>query len=470
MLKVLSDSAIAKAKPDGRNHMLSDRQALGKGRGALVLRISPAGARTWYFRRTVSGRTFVYPMGSWAADDVAGLPLAAARTRARDLADLCDREGIDDLAAYFVAKEGAARAAEETQRAELAEEARRAEAARSRTVEVLLHHYLAHLRMRGKSSAADAERLFRVHVYPQPVSARPAAEVTPREVTAALRRIVEKGRGRTAAKVRSYMRAAWQLALGAEHDPAAPAALVDFEIANNPVASTASMAQFSRARKRPLSESELADLLSTLGKEEGAVAAVARLLLLLGGQRPVQLLRARVEDWNAAEGTLRLLDPKGRRTEARVHLVPVEGDAVALIAYLAKRSADAGCPWLFTTDFETPMRPETVNAQIVARCTDYLAKLRAEDPQRLLPTPYSARDIRSTVETALAARGVSRETRAQLQSHGLGGVQGRHYDAHDYQAEKRAAIRVLHAYFRELTEGERASGKVRRLPRKARAA
>jgi hypothetical protein len=43
----------------------------------------------------------------------------------------------------------------------------------------------------------------------------------------------------------------------------------------------------------------------------------------------------------------------------------------------------------------------------------------------------------------LAANGISREVRGQLQSHGLTGVQARHYDGHDYMREKRDALELL---------------------------
>ena len=42
----------------------------------------------------------------------------------------------------------------------------------------------------------------------------------------------------------------------------------------------------------------------------------------------------------------------------------------------------------------------------------------------------------------LAAMGISKDTRAQLLSHGLGGVQGRHYDQHEYMDEKRNALQA----------------------------
>src|SRR5438552_10230616 len=54
---------------------------------------------------------------------------------------------------------------------------------------------------------------------------------------------------------------------------------------------------------------------------------------------------------------------------------------------------------------------------------------------------FSLRDLRRTAETHLAALGVSSDVRAQLQSHGLGGIQSRHYDRHDYMGQKAEAIR-----------------------------
>ncbi len=58
---------------------------------------------------------------------------------------------------------------------------------------------------------------------------------------------------------------------------------------------------------------------------------------------------------------------------------------------------------------------------------------------------FQLKRIRSGVETLLAANGISREIREHLQSHGLTGVQARHYDGHDYMPEKRHALEALHA-------------------------
>lgn len=58
-------------------------------------------------------------------------------------------------------------------------------------------------------------------------------------------------------------------------------------------------------------------------------------------------------------------------------------------------------------------------------------------------TDFSAKRIRSGVETLLASLKVSKETRGHLQSHGLSGVQHQSYDDYQYQEEIREALGKL---------------------------
>ena len=146
-----------------------------------------------------------------------------------------------------------------------------------------------------------------------------------------------------------------------------------------------------------------------------------RLHILTGGQRIAQLLRLQREDVH--ENYIVLRDPKGRRTEARRHVVPLLDEAKTALAEFD------GAPAVFLVN-KRPVSPETFHHLEVESIG---ASIRGFAPKRL----------RSGVETALASLGISREVRAQLQSHGLGGVQDRHYDDHDYLAEKRAALQSL---------------------------
>ena len=56
---------------------------------------------------------------------------------------------------------------------------------------------------------------------------------------------------------------------------------------------------------------------------------------------------------------------------------------------------------------------------------------------------FQTKRIRSGVETLLASGRVSSDIRGRLQSHGIAGVQARHYDGHDYMDEKRDALALL---------------------------
>ena len=148
-----------------------------------------------------------------------------------------------------------------------------------------------------------------------------------------------------------------------------------------------------------------------------------------------QLLRATLHD--IQDGFLVLLDPKGRRDEPRKHPIPLEGKAGEVIKEAADRAKSLKTIWLFSTSGKVPIDPSTV--------TNYVSDVSVECiSNRISTTPFDLGDIRRTIETRLSGMGISKDHRAQLQSHGLSGVQTRHYDRHEYEQEKRHALRVLY--------------------------
>ena len=164
---------------------------------------------------------------------------------------------------------------------------------------------------------------------------------------------------------------------------------------------------------------------------DGVQKDVLRLLLFLGGQRPMQLLRVTPADIDLRAGTVTLYDGKGARREPRRHVLPLVTQAAEILERRLQW-AHAGAP-LFSTDSRTTMRHETMSVLVGEISTELLrAKQVRED--------FELRDLRRTTETMLAALKVPSDIRAQLLSHGLGGVQNRHYDRHDYALEKRQAL------------------------------
>jgi integrase len=156
---------------------------------------------------------------------------------------------------------------------------------------------------------------------------------------------------------------------------------------------------------------------------EGAQKDALQLLLFLGGQRPMQLLRATPSDIDLKARTITLYDGKGSRREPRRHVLPLVKQASEILERRLVRAND-GVP-LFSTDDRTTMRHETLRVMVSEISAEMLkAKEARED--------FELRDLRRTAETMLASLKVPSDVRAQLLSHGLGGVQNRHYDHHDY--------------------------------------
>ena len=176
---------------------------------------------------------------------------------------------------------------------------------------------------------------------------------------------------------------------------------------------------------------------------EGAQRDALRLALILGGQRPAQLLRPRPADVDLTVGTIALFDPKDSRQQPRRHILPLTKDSTAIL----ERRLKVQGPFVFSTDGKRALRVETISAIVTAAS---VAMVKAKEARE----SFSLRDIRRTAETMLAALGVSRDVRAQLQSHDLGGVQARHYDRHDYMDEKRAALRTWERRLTQIAEGK----------------
>ncbi len=178
-----------------------------------------------------------------------------------------------------------------------------------------------------------------------------------------------------------------------------------------------------------------------------------------------QLLRAKVSDYDPDTATLRLWDGKGKRTNAREHLLPLAPRAAAIVEGLVERarkleaaraepegrSADMSGLWLFSTRGKVAMIFTTPGKRV----TEISTGMAGES--------FDLRDIRRTAETMLAGLGVSKDVRAQLLSHGLSGVQDAHYDRHTYAAEKRAALMAWEARLTAIEKGEAMPGNVVRL-------
>lgn len=417
-----------------------------RGGGALWARMSPNGA-SFYFRYTdADGGKRALALGGWDEDGVKGLTLAQAIDKAGGFSKLY-REGVKDLHGHVererLAAEAARKAADEAAQ-------RAAQDANQGSLEQLLAAYVSRQKKLGRQSARDAENIFKNHL-PADLKARKAAELTPRDVMPALRKLVDAGHGRTAAKLCSYAGAAYALAMGSANDPTAAVAAESFGIEANPFAAITGLSKFSRPGNRHLDAEELGALLRRLDdKPQDTLHDAIRALLHLGGQRVAQLARVRRNDVDLPAATITLYDSKGsrrRQEQPREHVLPLTREALAIIERRLASTIES--PYLFATE-----KGKHVRAESLSRTFHGIAEamVKAKEARE----DFDLRDIRRTCETMLASLKVSSDVRAELLSHGLSGVQKEHYDRHSYALEKKQALEKWGRHLAALKAGDAA--------------
>jgi hypothetical protein len=129
---------------------------------------------------------------------------------------------------------------------------------------------------------------------------------------------------------------------------------------------------------------------------------------------------------DATPESITLFDGKGRPGKpARPHTVPLTHDAVVALIECQPKGKYA----LSTDGGVTHVSAATLSewAMQAGSCIE----------------DFQTKRIRSGVETILASARISADHRGRLQSHGISGVQARHYDGHDYIDEKRHALETL---------------------------
>lgn len=401
----------------------------------LAVRVTLNGEKSFVFDGYLQRKSCRITIGSvkdWGIDN--------ARAQARSLQTLIDK-GIDpreqerqrreEKAAQAKAKENAAKEEEHRQKY---------------TLKALCEAYCAGLKGKGKTkSARDSLSAFRVHVFETEHADKPARHISSTDIAEVIRTVLESGKTRTAGILRNYLVAAYNAARRAPFNPQESSALIKFEITTNP-AEVVTAIPVSEG-ERCLNAEELKLYLEALG--DAPVDQLLKAHLYAGGQRMAQLARAKVSDYNAETETVRLLDPKGRRKTPRVHFLPLAQKGAAIVSALAE--AKKGTP----------------EAKLFGASERAAGNRVSEIATALQIHSFDLRDLRRTCETMLVAMGITKETRAQLLSHGLGGVQDKHYDRHSYTDEKHGALEAWESRLDEILTGKAPALNVRAMRKKA---
>lgn len=398
----------------------------------LAIRITANGAMSWVLRETIDGRLIVRALG-----DVARTTRTAAI------------EALEALRVGIRKNEHPVNL-RESRRAAQAEQARSAE----QTLRHLLDAYVDDLIARDATrarAAADVRNLFTKWVYAFDEAAIPARDVTPEAIVEVLARPLKEKRERTAAKLRSFLRAAYARAIVARLDPRVSKKLRDFGLTTNPAAAVPHLAHTRVTGREHYPEAELRAVFRALKADTSAPGQVAWLCALLGGQRPTQLLRATLADFDEERRTLTIYDRKGKRTTPRRNVLPLVGPAFKAVKDAADAARNAGHTHLFRTADGKPMRTERIE-EPVEEIDAALTKEAAESGTTR--ERFRLKDIRAACNSLMVELEIGKEVRDQIQSHDLGSIEARHYNRFDYRPRIEAALTLLHAKLNALTAAE----------------
>lgn len=468
--RALSTAVISALKP-GRT--LADG-AIRPGSGSLKIRKRQTVGGVvpeWLFEWHRAGKTVRQSIGRYSVNEAPGcLTLAQARVVAAGLQETV-RAGENPVHKRDLERD------EAKVRQSAAVTLMRS--ANERTLSALLAAYIKSLSANGKhDSSYDANNLFSNHVekpFPE-LAALPADQISPSHVARILSRLVGpdvvKKKGRTALKLRSYLGAAFKLALGASTDPMAPDGAAGFGLSGNPAAAvpaTNMAAAFNKPGKRTLSEAELFHFLAHLEAWPSTLQRLAlKLQIVTAGQRMQQLLR--ISHADAQTQTLTLRDSKGRRSVARLHVLPIIPEIAEILSELKDLSPveDGDESGLLFASRGAVVAPETLSGVVLDICTAMLSWTENGKKAPHAVGPFRGGDVRRTVETMLSGTlRISKDIRAQLLSHGLTGVQDVVYDQALHLEAKASALRIWNDFLTDLCIGQETTSNVMNLHRAA---
>ena len=387
---------------DGKRRIVWDTAIQGYG-----VRIMPNGGKTLFFQARFNGEVIRVTIGRYSG---VAASAEAGRKRAKEInADLAN--GIDPRP-----------------------ERKAADAA---TFGDMMTGYVEMLEAKGKKSAGNVKTQIAADIEKKQrkIWSKRAAEIDLDDCVKIVATITDKGKKRQADKIRSYIRSAFSEAIKARGNVNAPAKLRNMNIKMNPARDMVKVEGSSQARTRALSLSEFQAYWSHVKEQPEPGRSIMMLHVLTGGQRMDQLARAGLHDIDNDTQTLTLLDFKGRRSEPRRHSIPLLPEARACI----DRITGAG-EYVFSCD--GGIRP--INKKYIGERVDKIRDAMKE-AEELEGGHFTPGTIRATIETRLAAKPyrVSSDVLGQLLSHGLGGVQARHYQHHGFHEEKLEALEML---------------------------
>lgn len=405
MTRALTAKSVETAKPDPEKRIeIRDGALIG-----LRLQVQPTGRKSWLLRYTHEGRYRKLTLGRYPA-----MSLLEAREEAR--ARLREVEHGRDPAAAEKAEKARARDDKREGRNKLAN---------------LVEEY-GRKHLLKKRSGEHSMRYLRVELVRE-LGDRDIQEVTKRDLVDLFDAIVERGSPVTANRTFAHTRAMFNWARGRGVIDQSP-----LDGMKLPAPET--------SRDRVLSEHELRLFWQATEALEYPFGPLYRLLLLTGQRlREVAHMRA-----SEVDGDLWTI-PGARAKNGDPHGVPLSPLARSILDDLPRVGV---CPYLFTTNGETPVSGFTKGKARLDREMARIAEAEAGEPVEL--ERFVIHDLRRTAASGMAELRIPPHVTEAVLNHRSGTVSGiaRVYNRHDYADEKREALEAWANRVRSIVEGD----------------
>ncbi len=485
---IITDKEMQR-KPAAKDIWLVEDGARGTGR--FVGRITPSGARTFYYRYTDSSgerdRLSIGPFDG-KGDGRTSYTVQQARDRARELSALY-RSGIKDLRKYFAQLEADARQSEQDRREllETQRQAAAAERAKNLSVKQLFERWCStelqpSVRADGKrsgrkDSGAYVRAQFERHVFPQ-IGETPVRELRKAQLLSVIDAQKAAGKLRTASVLLSDLRQMLAYALDRELIDADPlgnvkkARIVGVTVERERVLSKDEIRLLAsilpKARMNVRSESAIWLLLATgarIGELMGAVWAENLETVSNPSSKHLRELQSSALNDGVKVGIVDLTERKWHLPDTknqRPHTIHLSNFAVYHFERLwqLQTSLDTLCgpsPWVFPA--RKPLRPVCVKSfgkQIADRQRTSGKRLtgrsRNTDALALPGGRWTAHDLRRTAGTLMASIGVSGDVIDEALNHIIESRVRRTYIRDRRELEQVQAFDALGELLSELTE------------------
>ncbi len=428
MSKKLTDRSICgKLLPAGKRQAFFTDGSGKKGTGRLVLvakKKAKGELKEFYFRYYSETQERRYKLGVYPE-----LSLSAARKLALQCSEIY--QAGDDPAAV------------------MKERARETIAARSEqaTFKDVLDTYEAHLE--GRASQSKVKNNFKNHIRKKFNSLLqvPANKITGSDISTILREMRLQGITVGCNRVRAELVAAFNYCRKADNDWRTDAGTgKKFNLTYNPVEDfTSPNAKVEKERDRAMSRQELRLYMKALEAKAPVVKAFMQLHVILGGQRPEQLLRLKWTDINHEESHLTIINYKH---DDRAHVLPLLPGAIKVLSELASWLTDIG----YSGEYVFPGRhgDRFTGKQL------HVGTISREFKQAVDSLKFESvqlRDVRRTIKT-IGASMLSVETLDRIQAHTVGSRISNRYNRYEYLDVKRQGLKTWEAFLERLDKDE----------------